>query len=105
MNNLRVLAALCLMVGYSSQALAHSGNQPNDPCAVAQDIGAVDVTSPFTVSGSLDTPPDDPDVDFFKFGATPGASVIVDVQRADSGAGTLSDPFLGLFDSDCNFVG
>jgi hypothetical protein len=57
MNNLRVLAVLCLMVGYSSQALAQAAEiEPNNTCTGAQDIGSIDVTSPFTVTGSLDTP-------------------------------------------------
>jgi 5-hydroxyisourate hydrolase-like protein (transthyretin family) len=30
--------------------------------------------------------------------------VVVDLQGADSGAGTLADPFLGLFDSACNLL-
>lgn len=46
----------------------------------------------------------DPDVDFFKIEATPGALVKVDLEGAGTGAGTLGDPFLGSFDSACNLV-
>ena len=59
---------------------------------------------PFAVQGSLDTPPDEPDVDFFRFSATPGAQLVADHEGQDTGAGTLPDPFLGLFDSDCNLL-
>jgi hypothetical protein len=53
---------------------------------------------------SLDTPPEDPDVDFFRFSATPGAQVVADHEGQTTGAGTLSDPFVGLFDSGCNLL-
>jgi hypothetical protein len=100
MNGLKLLAAmfLSLAVGYSSPTLAQAVDiEPNDTCLGAQAIGAVDGS--FTVSGSLDTPPDDPDVDFFRFEATPGAPLIADLVGV-----TLGDPFLGLFDSACNLL-
>jgi hypothetical protein len=73
--------------------------EPNDPCAEAQDLGEIDLTGPFSVEGSLDTPPEEPDVDFFRFSATPGTQLIADHEGV-----TLGDPFLGLFDSGCNLL-
>jgi hypothetical protein len=100
MNKLKLLAIFCLAIGYSSQALAQAvETEPNNTCPGAQAIGAVDLASPFTITGSLDTPPDVPDVDFFRFEATPGENV-----RADLEGLTLPDPFLGLFDSNCNLL-
>jgi hypothetical protein len=45
-----------------------------------------------------------PDVDFFRFSATPGAQLVADHEGQDTGKGTLPDPFLGLFDTDCNLL-
>src|SRR5919106_935115 len=57
-----------------------------------------------SLQGSLDTPPEEPDVDFFRFSATPGAQLVADHEGQATGAGTLGDPFLGLFDSGCNLL-
>jgi hypothetical protein len=100
----RLLATLCVAGWFSSHAFAQADMEPNDSCPAAQDVGAFDGSSPLLVTGSLDTPPDEPDVDFFRFSAIPGASLVADLAGADTGQGTLPDPFLGLFDSDCNPV-
>jgi 5-hydroxyisourate hydrolase-like protein (transthyretin family) len=76
--------------------------EPNHPCPTAQNFGAIAL--PFTVNGSLDSTPEFPDVDFFTFTGTPGASVRVDLEGAPTGKGTLGDPFLGFFDSTCNLI-
>jgi hypothetical protein len=103
--NKGLLAVLCLAGSLSSQAFGQATDvEPNNSCPAAQEIGAVDVNTPFTVSGSLDTPPEVPDVDFFRFSATPGALLVADLAGESTGQGTLPDPFLGLFDSDCNFI-
>ena len=100
-----LLAVFCLLIGFSSQAFAQAVEvEPNDPCTEAQDLGPVDLTGAFSVQGSLDTPPEDPDVDFFRFSAAPGAQVVADHEGEPTGAGTLPDPLLGLFDSDCNLL-
>ena len=78
--------------------------EPNDSCLAAQDIGALAVDSSLSITGSLDTPPEEPDVDFFKLRATPGALLVADLEGQSTGQGSLSDPFLGLFDSDCSLV-
>jgi Bacterial pre-peptidase C-terminal domain len=76
--------------------------EPNNTCPTAQNFGAVAL--PFTVNGSLDSTPESPDVDFFKFTGPPGALVKVDLEGESTGKGTLGDPFLGLFDSACNLI-
>jgi hypothetical protein len=100
-----LLAMSCLLISFSSPIFAQAVEvEPNDPCVEAQDIGPIDVTGAFSVQGSLDTPPDEPDVDFFRFSATPGAQVVANDEGQDTGAGTLPDPVLGLFDTDCNLL-
>ncbi len=80
--------------------------EPNNPCASAQNLGAVSL--PFVQEGELDSDPDPelqaPDVDFFRLQGTPGTIIRVDLEGVPTGAGTLFDPFLGFFDSGCNKV-
>ncbi len=77
--------------------------EPNNTCLTAQDLGSI--TLPFSVDGSLDTPPETPDVDFYKFTVSPGDLVIIDHKGSATGDGTLRDPLLGAFDSGCNQIG
>jgi hypothetical protein len=76
--------------------------EPNDPCSAAQDVG--EIALPFTMSGSLDSTEAAPDVDFFRISGAPGSTVKVDLEGAETGKGTLGDPFLGFFDSGCNLM-
>ncbi len=77
--------------------------EPNDACSTPQDFGAVAL--PFTLDGSLDGfPLPGGDVDFFRFSGTPNTSVRVDLEGQATGKGTLGDPFLGSFDSNCNLI-
>lgn len=85
-----------------SQIPSRLDGEPNDSCAMATDLG--EVTFPVEVTASLDLPPDIPDVDFYRFRAAAGTFLRADLLGADSGFGTLADPFLGLFDSACNFL-
>lgn len=71
--------------------------EPNPTCTAPQDLGAPAL--PFTVQGSLDTPPGTPDVDFYRFTATPGSLIRLDVEGLAAGAGTLRDPYMGQFES------
>ena len=75
--------------------------EPNSSCLSAQPLGAL----PATVAGSLDTPPDTPDVDYYRITATPGDLVQIEQRGSSSGSGTLADPFVGAFDSACVFLG
>ena len=76
--------------------------EPNQPCTEAQDLGAV--AFPFSLTGELSPAGDVFDIDFFRFSAAPGSFLRADHQGASFGNGTLSDPLLGLFDGDCNFI-
>ena len=75
--------------------------EPNNMCATAQDFG--EVTLPYTVEGGLDST-QSPDIDFFRFSGTPSTMAIVDLEGSSTGKGTVSDPYLGFFDSNCNVV-
>lgn len=97
---LHSLLASALMLGISlavsPQAFAQgTESEPNASCAEAQHLGALAL--PFLLQGSLTTPPDTPDVDFYRFTATPGSLVVLELDGADAGAGTLPDPYLGFF--------
>jgi hypothetical protein len=83
--------------------IANTGTdtEPNNSCQAAQDVG--NVSEPFVLDGNLDSS-QAPDIDFFQFTGTPGLSVTVDHEGQDTGSGTLSDPLLGFFDSNCNLV-
>lgn len=101
----RMLAISAFLLGSLFVALPMCQAQeiePNQPCAQAQNLGAIPL--PFTLSGSLDSTPTTPDVDFFRFIGTPGAVVRIDLEGATVGKGTLVDPYLGAFDSSCNLI-
>jgi len=94
---------LAVLLGPTVTAFSQgSEEEPNNTCQDAQDLGSVEL--PFFVDGSLDTPPEVPDIDFFRFTGTPGSGVRADLEGADTGMGTLPDPLLGLFDSSCNLI-
>jgi hypothetical protein len=100
---IKALVLGLLLVGGAGVRLAFAQEiEPNNPCTSAQDLG--EVALPFTMSGSLDSTEADPDVDFFQFSGAPGSLVKVDLEGADTGKGTLVDPFLGFFDSGCNLI-
>lgn len=94
--------ALCWMslLLLGSRALAQD-TEPNDVCP-GEHVGMP--VLPFTQSGSLDTPPDDPDVDFFRFELSPGAELVANLRGQPSGAGSLEDPLLARLDADCNVI-
>ncbi|HEX6202091.1 MAG TPA: carboxypeptidase-like regulatory domain-containing protein [Thermoanaerobaculia bacterium] len=96
-----VFILLMLLVGSLPAPAAAQGSEvePNDDCMLPQAFGSV--AYPFTVEGSLDSTPEDPDVDFFLFASTPGAIVTVDLEGEFTGAGTLADPLMGIFDAVC----
>lgn len=108
MKNVRVsrLASVLLLLGASlagAPGWAQSPEaEPNSSCLSAQDLGAAAL--PVTVSGSLDTPPSTPDVDFYRFAGTPGELIVIDQAGSASGAGTLADPFVGVYSSSCSRI-
>lgn len=92
------VSVLGLVLCISPAAHAQSGvseAEPNNSCVAPQDVTAAGL--PFTLTASLGGS----DLDFYRFHGTPGAFVIVNLQGASSGVGTLSDPLLGVFYSDC----
>lgn len=113
MTHVRLIRfALVLFIALSTLGIALIGSparaqtveaEPNSICVSAQNLGAV--TLPSSVTGSLDTPPDTPDVDYYRITATPGDLIAIDERGETSGNGTLSDPFLGVFSSACSLLG
>ncbi len=98
-RTLLVLSALL-----SSRAAFTQGTEtePNHPCLFAQDLGEIPL--PHMVGGALDALLDEGDVDFYRFQVPSSTGVRVDMEGQDSEAGTLADPFLGLFDSSCRLL-
>jgi 5-hydroxyisourate hydrolase-like protein (transthyretin family) len=100
--SVRLVPALLLVLGISIPASAQE-TEPNSSCSAAQDVGALGESR--TLTGSLDGSSSGGDVDFFRIAGTPGDLVQIDMEGQASGAGTLADPFLGVFDSGCNLRG
>jgi hypothetical protein len=99
----RTFAGVVLALGFvfSASAMAQE-TEPNNPCNIAQDFGRPPL--PTSVFGELTSTPEAPDVDFFRFSFAAGQTLQVDLQGSSTGQGTLTDPYLGLFDSSCNLV-
>lgn len=70
--------------------------EPNNSCAAAQSVGS----SSFTADGTIDVA----DVDYYRFTATPGTTLQVDLKGSPSGVGTISDTVVGLYDSSCTQI-
>lgn len=101
-NQLRAIL-VAIAVGLPSTAFAQGAeSEPNNSCLTAQDVGGPEL--PFSIFGSLDSAGGTPDIDFFRFSGSPGDTVVASHQGASSGAGTVGDPLLGLFDSACNLL-
>lgn len=102
------LALACVFTGFSPALHADIGEvEPNDSCQTAQAVGEI-TALPLTVRGELapvdweEWPPGDSD--FYAFEAPPGTRLRADLLGWHSGEGTLDDPFLGLFNSACEFL-
>jgi hypothetical protein len=95
-----LLLMIFLLVGVAPLALGQVQDEaePNNSCEYAQNFGPVDL--PFIVEGKRD----EYDVDFYRFTATPGTLIQVDLEGQATGKGTLSDPLMGFFDSNCNLI-
>jgi hypothetical protein len=76
--------------------------EPNSTCAAAQNLTQAPL--PLAASGSLQTPPGTPDIDFYRLAATPGDLVRLNVDGRSVYPLTLEDPLLGVFDSSCNQI-
>lgn len=97
--SLRGLGIIALFSVLVPVCLSAQEFEPNDPCPSAQTESAA--LLPVYITGSLDSSESLADVDFFRFAGNPGETLQVDLEGASTGAGTLSDPYLGLFDADC----
>ena len=75
--------------------------EPNNSCQSAQDLSAAQY--PFVLDGALDSS-QSPDVDYYRFTGTPGSLVAIDLEGWATGKGTLFDPYLGYFDSNCDLL-
>ena len=100
-----IAAGLALALAGATEASAqhlpqHLEAEPNNLCTSAQDLSAA--TLPATVAGSLDTPPATPDVDFYRFSATPGS--VVTIRHSQAGAQPLGDPYLAVLRGDCAYM-
>lgn len=86
--------------------------EPNDTCASAQVLRLQ--SFPLTISGVLDgtSYPDPgggesttPNIDFFRIETSPASLLKIDMGGESSGQGSLPDPMLGIFDSNCGQLG
>ena len=102
-----IMLAAWLVLGPAPVSAQVLEEEPNNTCQTAQEVGALSGL-PAIVSGSLDTDyvsdPPVRDVDFYQFYGTPGSKLRSELLGSGSGVGTLVDPFLGLFDSQCNLL-
>lgn len=74
--------------------------EPNDSCQTAQALGYL-YSLPHTVRGRLDP---EHDIDFLAFIGEPGIRLQARLLGSWSGQGSLDDPLLGLFNSDCALI-
>jgi hypothetical protein len=96
------LGAVLTLPALPGRAAAQQDVEPNQSCQEARDLGTPAL--PLVVTGSLDTPPTVPDIDFFRLRATPGSLVELRLEGVGAGQGTLADPLLGALDSGCGLV-
>lgn len=86
----------------ATAALAIQEVDPNNTCALAQNVGPLSPNATVTVNGALKTPPTVPDVDFYKFtGGTPGDLLRVTVSGVSDGVDTLTLPLAEILNSSC----
>lgn len=109
MNGYRVLrftAALAVGFSLSTVGFAQTSEfEPNDPCLDAQYVEYSGL--PWDVFGELvsdfsQEPPGD--VDFYRFEAAEGTLLRARLMAGETPFGGVWDPYLGLFDGDCNLI-
>ena len=98
-----LVAAGVLFSGPSSAQYAES--EPNNPCESAQFIGAP-AALPVFITGELTPTGAEPpgDVDFFLLQGTEGMRLRAGLRSDTDQPIPLGDPFLGLFDANCNLL-
>ena len=99
-----LVAASVLFPGPVSAQL-YAEAEPNNPCESAQLVG-MPTEWPAVVTGELTLTGAEPpgDVDFFLFQATEGMLLRAGLRSDTDQPVPLGDPFLGLFDRDCNLL-
>jgi hypothetical protein len=99
-----LLAASGLFSGPTSAQL-YAESEPNNPCELAQFIG-MPAGLPTVITGDLTPTGVEPpgDVDFFLLQGTEGMRLRAGLRGDTDQPMPLGDPFLGLFDVDCNLL-
>jgi len=99
------LIALSLLILPAARAQYIESQEPNQPCSQAEYVG-VPGALPADLAGELTPTGEEPpgDVDFFIFEYAPGTRLRAQLLGNPSGSGTLGDPYLGLFDSQCGLM-
>ena len=101
--SLAMVGSLMVSTALQAQSTPEPMSDPNALClSSAQEIGAL--APPYALDGDLEGDPVEARVDFYRFEAEPGTALDVRLLGAPSGAGTLPDPFLGLFDAQCRLL-
>ena len=104
--HLKYVKYLILMLTMLVSGLVYSQelneSEPNNTCLTAQSFG--NISLPSTILGSLNSSPELADVDFFQLEVIAGQAIVVDLEGNPTQENPLSDPFLGLFDSNCNLL-
>lgn len=98
----RLLLLALAITHYTAANAQFVDAEPNNLCLEAQNIGVF--SRPTSTTGSLDSTPISPDVDFFAFEADADELIQVDLEGAFTNAGTLANPLLGLFNSECVLI-
>jgi hypothetical protein len=100
-----LVAASVLFSGPTSAQLLVAESEPNNPCESAQLIG-MPAEWPAVITGDLTPTGAEPpgDVDFFVLQATEGMRLRANLRSDTEQPIPLADPFLGLFDANCNLL-
>ncbi len=99
----RLASALMLGIAFLSAPVVSAQEvEPNSSCAASQDLRGSNL--PVTLQGSLNSPPATPDVDFYRFRVEPYSLIVIDLDGAATGGGTLGDPYLGVFNESCGYI-
>jgi len=106
-NVIRVASALAALATAALPAAAqqYTELEVNNPCTSAQYIG-MPPSLPMAVTGELTPTFSDPpgDVDFFVIQATEGMRLRAGLRGDDTQPFPLANPYLGLFDINCNLL-
>lgn len=98
------LVVAMLLLTAAQAALSVTEMESNNTCATAQNAGTLSANASITVTGALTTPPDIPDVDFYKFTATPGTLLQVVLTGVSDAVHTLEQPIAEALNSSCGYL-